>query len=57
MNLDKTEFLYLNQGSTSSLNGKFLKLLDQFIYLHINISSTEYSLLKQGQVNDQVEIR
>ena len=37
--IQKTEiFLY---GAISSLNGKPLKLVDQFIYLSSNISSTE----------------
>ena len=37
---DKTEFMCFNQdGAISSLNGKSLKLVDQFIYLSSNISS------------------
>ena len=42
MNWDKTKFMSFPQGdTTSSLNGKPLKLIDQFIYLNSNISSTE----------------
>ena len=42
MNLDKTEFMYLQQdGANSSFNGKPLKLVDQFIYHGSNISFTE----------------
>ena len=42
MNLDKTEFIFFNQdGTISSLNGKLLKLVVQFIYLGSNISSAE----------------
>ena len=32
---------FKQDGSISSLNGKPLKLVDQFIYLNSNISSTE----------------
>ena len=42
VNLDKIKFMGLNHvGTISSLNGKSLKLVDQFIYLGSNISSTE----------------
>ena len=42
MNADKTEFMHLNQDSAiSSLNSKPMKLVDQFVYLGSNISSTE----------------
>ena len=42
MNSFKTEFTCFNQdGAISSLNNKPLKLVDQFIYLSSNISSTE----------------
>ena len=42
MNIDKTEFLCCNQdGSTCSLNGKPLKLVDQIIYLGSSISTSE----------------
>ena len=42
MNTNKTEFMYFKQdGSISALNGKPLKLVDQFTYLRKNISSTE----------------
>ena len=41
MNSDKTEFMRFNQGGEISLlSGKCLKLVDQFIYLGSNISST-----------------
>ena len=39
---DQTKFMCLNQdGTISLLVGKPLKLLDQFIYICCNISSTE----------------
>ena len=39
---DETEFMCFNQDDgISPLNGKPLKLVDQFIYLRRNISSTE----------------
>ena len=42
VNLDKTELMCFNQdGAVSTLNGKPLKLVDHFIYLSSNISSTE----------------
>ena len=42
MNSDKTEFMCFNQnGAISSLNDKPQKLVDQFIYLSSNISSTQ----------------
>ena len=42
MNYDKTEFMCVIQHSAfSSLNGKPLKLVDQFIYWGSNISFTE----------------
>ena len=42
MNSDKTEFMPFNQDhSISSLNAKPQILVDQFIYLGSNISSTE----------------
>ena len=42
MNIDKTEIICFNQDSAiSSLNGKPLKLVDQFIYLGSNISSIQ----------------
>ena len=40
-NSDKTEFMCFNKDSVISLNDKPLKLVDQFIYLGSNISSTE----------------
>ena len=41
-NSDKTRFMCFNKdGAISSLNGKPLKFVDQFIYLSSNISSTE----------------
>ena len=45
MNADKTEFICFNQdGVISSLNGKPLTLVDQFIYLSSNISSIESNI-------------
>ena len=41
MNSDKTEFMCFNQDGAISLNDKSLKLVDEFIYLSSNISSTE----------------
>ena len=42
VNTDKTEFMYFKQdGTIPTLNGKLLKLVDQFKYLDSNISSTE----------------
>ena len=42
MNSDKTEFMCFNQDSVISLlDGKPLKLVDEFTYLGSNISSTE----------------
>ena len=42
MNSDKTEFMHSNQdGTISSLSSKPQKLVDQFIYVGSNISSTE----------------
>ena len=42
MTLDKTdEICFYGNGTVSSLNDKPLKLLDEFIYLGSNISSTE----------------
>ena len=42
MNSDKTDFICFNKdGANSPLNGKPLKLTDQFLYLSNNISSTE----------------
>ena len=42
VNSGKTEFVYINQDDPiSSSNDKSLKLVDQFIYLSSNISSTE----------------
>ena len=42
MNSDKTKFMHFNQDNAiSSLNDKSLKLVDHFIYLFSNISSTE----------------
>ena len=42
VNSERIEFVSFNQdGAISSLNGKFLKLVDQFIYLGSDISSTE----------------
>ena len=42
MNSYKTEFMYFKQdGAISTLNGKPLKLVDQFTYLCSNISLTE----------------
>ena len=39
INLDKTEFIYFIQdGTISLLNGKPLKLVNQFIYIKSNIS-------------------
>ena len=41
MNLDETEFMSFKQDEAIiSLNGKPLKLVDQFIYLSSNITST-----------------
>ena len=42
MNSDKTEFICFKQNrAISTLNGKLLKLVDQFTYHGSNISSTE----------------
>ena len=42
INSNKTEFMCFNQvGAISSLNGKPLKLVDDFTYLNRNMSSTE----------------
>ena len=42
MKSDKTEFMCFKQDAAiSTLNGKPLKFVDQFIYLGSNISSTE----------------
>ena len=41
MNSKKPEFMCFNQDDAISLNGKPLKLVDDFIYLGSNISSTE----------------
>ena len=41
VNTDKTMFLYFKQDGAISLNGKNLKLDDQFPYHVSNISSTE----------------
>ena len=42
VNSDKTEFMCFKQdGDISTLDGKPLKLVDQFTYLGSNISSTE----------------
>ena len=40
VNVDKTELMCFKQGTISTLSSKFLKLIDQFTYLSINISST-----------------
>ena len=40
-NINKTELIYFIQGVISTLSGKSLKLISQFIYLGSNISSTE----------------
>ena len=41
VNSAKTEFVCFNQDGPISLNGKPLKLVDQFVYLCSNIFSTE----------------
>ena len=41
VNSDKTDFMGFYQGVISSLKYKPLKLVDQFIYIGSNISSTE----------------
>ena len=61
VNSDKTEFMSFNQDDTvSTLNGKPLLLVDHFIYLDSNISSTESTIyIRMGsywQANDQMEI-
>ena len=45
MNSNKTEFLYFQQnGAISTLSGKPLKLVSQFIHLGSNISSTKFDI-------------
>ena len=45
VNSEEIEFMYFNQdGGISSLDSKPLKLVDQFIYLSSNISSTERNI-------------
>ena len=42
MKANKTEYMHFEQEETiSTLNGKPVKLIDQFTYLGSNISSTE----------------
>ena len=42
VNSDKMEFVCFKQdGAISTINGKCLKIVDQFAYLGSNISSTE----------------
>ena len=42
VNAHKTEYMCFNQiGDISTINGSFLKLVDKFPYLGINVSSTE----------------
>ena len=42
VNADKTEYMCFNQkGDISTLNGGFLKLVDNFTYLRSSVSSTE----------------
>ena len=55
---EKFQF-YSNQGRTNSpLNGKPLKLIDQFIYLGSNISSTESDInIHIGKINGLMTIR
>ena len=48
-----------NQSDAISINGKLLELVDQFIYLGSNISSTESNVnicIGKIQVNDHMEI-
>ena len=52
VNPDKTKFMCFNQdGAISSLNGKFLKPLDQFIYLSVYIYIYIYMILMGGGGN------
>ena len=42
VNADKTEYMCFNQrGDISTLNGRFLKLVDKFTYLGSSVSSTQ----------------
>ena len=42
INADKTEFMCFNQrGNISTLNGRYLKLVDKIMYLGSSVSSTE----------------
>ena len=42
VNADKTKFMCLNErGDISTLNGRSLKLVDEFTYLGSSVSSTE----------------
>ena len=48
MNVDKTEFMsFKKDWVIFSLNGKPLKLIDPFIYLGSNISSTKSNFIKR----------
>ena len=40
-NVDKTEYMSLNQGVISTVNSSPLKLVDKFMYLSSNIPSTK----------------
>ena len=45
VNSYKTQFMKFNQDSAiSSLNGKLLKVVNEFVYLSSNISSTESNI-------------
>ena len=47
MNSDKTNFMCFDQdGAISSLNEKPLKLVDQFVYLGSNISSSKCVVIR-----------
>ena len=56
VNADKTEFMHFNQDNSTSLlnNGNLLKLVEQFIHIDSNISSTEKNVnnpwIKRWQV-------
>ena len=53
---DKTEFMYNKDGAISSSNNKPPKLVDQFIYLSSNISSTESDAnISKGKVWAAIE--
>ena len=54
MKTDETEFMCFNQGGAiSSLNSKPLKLIDQFMYLDSNITSTENNV--KGKVWSNID--